>query len=214
MLHGRFRMHRARAVFCLRRRSTKAGSGTWSATASSCSDDRRRPHPRLHRPPRRRGRPAHERRRRDPAPEAVPAPRGHGPLGDPGRPAGRRGRRLRGRAPPASSPKKRTSPPAPGTSWRISSIRPGSSSEAIRIYLARDLTDVPAPRAPRADGRGSGDRIPLDSPRRRRGRSPGRAGCTTRPPSSESLRPQRPGLTALPGLRPADAPWPAHPSQR
>ena len=39
LLHGRFRMHRARAVFCLPRRSTKAGSGTLSATASSSRDD-------------------------------------------------------------------------------------------------------------------------------------------------------------------------------
>ena len=35
MLHGRFRMSRARAVFCLPGRSTKAGSGTSSATVSS-----------------------------------------------------------------------------------------------------------------------------------------------------------------------------------
>ena len=34
---------------------------------------------------------------------------------------------------------------------------PGGSSEALRVFLARDLTDVPRPRAARARGRGAGD---------------------------------------------------------
>ena len=84
-----------------------------------------------------------ERRRRGPADQAVPAPGGHGPLGDPGRAARRRGRGLRGRAPPGSSPRKRTWSPG---RWNVLADffnSPGSSSEAIRIYLARDLSDVP-----------------------------------------------------------------------
>ena len=91
---------------------------------------------------------------------------------------------------------------------------PGSSSEAIRIYLARGLSEVPAPRTARPHRRGSRNRAALDPARRRRRGRAGRAACTTRPPSSESSPPRPPAPTASQGLRPADAPWPAHPSQR
>ena len=72
---------------------------------------------------------------------------------------------------------------------------PGSSSEAIRIYLARGLSEVPGPRAARPHGRGSRNRTALDPAGR------GRAGGAGGAPAQPVRRRRGPGRRGRPGGR-------------
>jgi 8-oxo-dGTP pyrophosphatase MutT (NUDIX family) len=90
---------------------------------------------------------------------------------------------------------------------------PGSSSEAIRIYLARDLTDIPHhERHERTDEEAEIEFhwISLDD-----AVASVLAGRLHNPSAVVGiLAAAAARATAYEGLRPADAPWPAHPSQR
>ncbi|WP_426225645.1 NUDIX domain-containing protein [Pseudarthrobacter sp. DSP2-3-2b1] len=90
---------------------------------------------------------------------------------------------------------------------------PGSSSEAIRIYLARDLTDVPHhERHERTDEEAEIEFhwISLDD-----AVASVLAGRLHNPSAVVGiLAAAAARADGFAGLRPADAPWPAHPSQR
>jgi len=90
---------------------------------------------------------------------------------------------------------------------------PGSSSEAIRIYLARDLTDVPHhDRHERTDEEAEIEFhwIALDE-----AVAAVLAGRLHNPSAVVGiLAAAAARAEGFAGLRPADAPWPAHPSQR
>jgi len=90
---------------------------------------------------------------------------------------------------------------------------PGSSSEAIRIYLARDLTEVPhADRHERTDEEAEIEFhwISLDE-----AVASVLAGRLHNPSAVVGiLAAAAARADGYAGLRPADAPWPAHPSQR
>ncbi len=90
---------------------------------------------------------------------------------------------------------------------------PGSSSEAIRIYLARDLTDIPHhERHERTDEEAEIEFhwIGLDD-----AVASVLAGRLHNPSAVVGiLAAAAARANAYEGLRPADAPWPAHPSQR
>jgi 8-oxo-dGTP pyrophosphatase MutT (NUDIX family) len=90
---------------------------------------------------------------------------------------------------------------------------PGSSSEAIRIYLARDLTDVPHhDRHERTDEEAEIEFhwISLDE-----AVEAVLAGRLHNPSAVVGiLAAAAARADGFAGLRPADAPWPAHPSQR
>ncbi|PNI08081.1 ADP-ribose pyrophosphatase [Arthrobacter sp. AFG7.2] len=90
---------------------------------------------------------------------------------------------------------------------------PGSSSEAIRIYLARDLTDVPHhERHERTDEEAEIEFhwIKLDD-----AVESVLAGRLHNPSAVVGILAAAAARAAgYEGLRPADAPWPAHPSQR
>jgi ADP-ribose pyrophosphatase len=90
---------------------------------------------------------------------------------------------------------------------------PGSSSEAIRIYLARDLTEVPHhERHERTDEEAEIEFhwISLDD-----AVASGLDGRLHNPSAVVGILATAAARAAgYEGLRPADAPWPAHPSQR
>lgn len=90
---------------------------------------------------------------------------------------------------------------------------PGSSSEAIRIYLARGLTDVPHhERHVRTDEEAEIELhwIPLDN-----AVAAVLEGRLHNPSAVVGILAAAAALAdGFAGLRPADAPWPAHPSQR
>jgi ADP-ribose pyrophosphatase len=90
---------------------------------------------------------------------------------------------------------------------------PGSSSEAIRIYLARDLTEVPHhERHERTDEEAEIEFhwITLDD-----AVASVLAGRLHNPSAVVGILAAAAARTGnYEGLRPADAPWPAHPSQR
>jgi len=90
---------------------------------------------------------------------------------------------------------------------------PGSSSEAIRIYLARDLTEVPHhERHERTDEEAEIEFhwISLDE-----AVASVLAGRLHNPSAVVGiLAAAAARSSSYEGLRPADAPWPAHPSQR
>lgn len=90
---------------------------------------------------------------------------------------------------------------------------PGSSSEAIRIYLARDLTDIPHhERHERTDEEAEIEFhwIGLDD-----AVASVLAGRLHNPSAVVGILAAAAARAgAYEGLRPADAPWPAHPSQR
>lgn len=90
---------------------------------------------------------------------------------------------------------------------------PGSSSEAIRIYLARDLTEVPHhDRHARTDEEAEIEFhwIALDE-----AVSAVLGGRLHNPSAVVGiLAAAAARMDGFAGLRPADAPWPAHPSQR
>jgi len=90
---------------------------------------------------------------------------------------------------------------------------PGSSSEAIRIYLARDLTEVPHhERHERTDEEAEIEFhwISLDD-----AVASVLAGRLHNPSAVVGiLAAAAARSSSYEGLRPADAPWPAHPSQR
>ena len=90
---------------------------------------------------------------------------------------------------------------------------PGSSSEAIRIYLARGLTRGAWTRTAHPHRRGGGNRAALDPARRRRGAV--LEGRLHNPSAVVGiLAAAAAQADNFQGLRPADAPWPEHPSQR
>lgn len=90
---------------------------------------------------------------------------------------------------------------------------PGSSSEAIRIYLARDLSDVPGHELHvRTDEEAEIELhwIPLDA-----AVSAVLDGRLHNPSAVVGILAAAAACAdGFGGLRPADAPWPAHPSQR
>lgn len=90
---------------------------------------------------------------------------------------------------------------------------PGSSSEAIRIYLARDLSDVPGHELHvRTDEEAEIELhwIPLDA-----AVSAVLDGRLHNPSAVVGILAAAAARSdGFQGLRPADAPWPAHPSQR
>ncbi|MCU1515748.1 MAG: ADP-ribose pyrophosphatase [Pseudarthrobacter sp.] len=90
---------------------------------------------------------------------------------------------------------------------------PGSSSEAIRIYLARDLTEIPHhERHERTEEEAEIEFhwIPLDD-----AVAAVLAGRLHNPSAVVGiLAAAAAQADGFAGLRPADAPWPAHPSQR
>ncbi|MFD1213157.1 NUDIX domain-containing protein [Arthrobacter sp. GCM10027362] len=90
---------------------------------------------------------------------------------------------------------------------------PGSSSEAIRIYLARDLADVPEDqRHVRTDEEAEIEHRWVDLEEAVAailgGRLHNPSAVVGILAAAEAAR------TGFSGLRPADAPWPEHPSQR
>jgi ADP-ribose pyrophosphatase len=90
---------------------------------------------------------------------------------------------------------------------------PGSSSEAIRIYLARDLSEVPeAQRHQRTDEEAEIEHLWVDLEDAVDAVMAGRL----HNPSAVTgvLAAARAAATGFEDLRPADAPWPEHPSQR
>ena len=90
---------------------------------------------------------------------------------------------------------------------------PGSSSEAIRIYLARNLTDVPeADLHTRTDEEAEIEHLWVDLDDAVQAVMAGRL----HNPSAVAgvLAAAEASRHGFEGLRPADAPWPEHPSQR
>ncbi|AUZ34262.1 ADP-ribose pyrophosphatase [Arthrobacter sp. PGP41] len=90
---------------------------------------------------------------------------------------------------------------------------PGSSSEAIRIYLARDLTDIPHhERHERTDEEAEIEFHWIDLDDAVASVLAGRLHNPSAVVGILAAAAARAG--GYEGLRPADAPWPAHPSQR
>ncbi|MEV7649769.1 NUDIX hydrolase [Arthrobacter sp. NPDC089319] len=90
---------------------------------------------------------------------------------------------------------------------------PGSSSETIRIYLARDLSEVPSDqRHERTEEEAEIEHLWVDLDDAVDAVMAGRL----HNPSAVAglLAASRAAATGFANLRPADAPWPEHPSQR
>ena len=129
-------------------------------------------------------------------------------------PAGPAGRRRRGRRSTrrsASSPRRPTCAPSAGTCWSTAFNSPGGTNEALRLYLARGLSDGARGRPARARGRGAGMEVrwvPLE-----RGRDAVLAGRPPQPGGGRrDPRRVRPGRRAGARCGPPTLPWPEHPA--